>query len=226
MIKPEFFDDPDVGELSPLARLLFIGMWLQADREGRLKDDMRQLKARIFPYDAVDVEALAVELHGKDMIRRYQDVEKHDRFIWIRNFLKHQRPHPKEPPSLIPICDNGDGKKHGEPCKKTEGTSDPLESKDSGSFNLDPLESNGTRNLEIRTVPAALPAKSSNGSDRTPAQNIKVITKIAHEVLNQNGHRADTDAIEAVKQLCAKRHIAYDSTVIRKALDSAEAQSA
>lgn len=144
MIKPEFFDDPDVAELTPLARLFFIGLWIQADREGRLVDDMRRLKARLFPYDDVDLELLAVELHGKDMIRRYRDAENHGKFIWVRNFTKHQRPHPKEPQSLIPECHNGAGKRNGEPCKNTGRTSE------SGVLILDPLESNGTRNLESK----------------------------------------------------------------------------
>ena len=61
MIKPEFFDDPAVADLSPHARLFFIGLWLHADREGCLEDDMRRLKAKIFPYDEVNCEALAVE---------------------------------------------------------------------------------------------------------------------------------------------------------------------
>ena len=118
MIKPDFFDDPDVADVSLAARLFFIGLWTQADKEGRLVDDMRRLKARIFPFDDVDVEALAGELHGKDMIRRYLAGEKHG-YIWIRNFTRHQRPHPKEPASLIPPCENGAGKRNGEPGKET-----------------------------------------------------------------------------------------------------------
>ena len=124
-IKPEFFDDPDVGDLSPWARLLFIGLWTQADRDGRLVADWRRLKARLFPFDAKcpDLSRLAVELHGKDMIRRYQD--SHGRsLIWIRNFTKHQRPHPKEAQSLIEPCPNGDGKLHGSPLKETASKPD------------------------------------------------------------------------------------------------------
>ena len=30
-IKPEFFDDPKIGRLSPLARLAFIGLLTQSD---------------------------------------------------------------------------------------------------------------------------------------------------------------------------------------------------
>jgi hypothetical protein len=154
MVKPEFFDDPQVGELSPLARLFFIGLWTQADREGRLIDDPRRLKARLFPFDDVDVDKLATELHQKDMIRRYktrQAVDKHGEplkntaFIWIRKFTLHQRPHPKEPESVIPACENGAGKINGEPWKNI---SDPSESGvlilDSGVLNTE----SGTRNLE------------------------------------------------------------------------------
>ncbi len=140
MIKPEFFDDPDLADLSMAARLLFIGLWLQADSAGRLADDTRRLKVRVFPYDNIDVEALAVELHGKDMIRRYQDNAGRGQ-IWIKNFLKHQRPHPKEPASLIEPCPRGAGKINGEPCKETAGMPE------SGSLDLLILDS-GTRKLE------------------------------------------------------------------------------
>ena len=35
-IKPEFFTSDDICALSPLARLLYVGLWCEADREGRL----------------------------------------------------------------------------------------------------------------------------------------------------------------------------------------------
>lgn len=123
MMKPEFFDDPDIAELSLAARLFFVGLWTQADRAGRLVDDVRRLKARIFPYDDLDVEALAVELHGKDMIRRYLDADGRG-YIWIRSFEKHQRPHPKEPASVIPEWTTHAVKRNGMPCKNMEGTSE------------------------------------------------------------------------------------------------------
>ncbi len=206
MIKPEFFDDPVIAELTPMARLFYIGLWLQADRAGRLVDDARRLKARIFPYEAVDCDALAAELDTLRLIRRYIGSDDR-RYIWIRTFVKHQRPHPKEPESLIPAF----GEKHGEPWKKTEGTSE------SGVLVLD----SGVLNTEsgIRTAPTAPPL-------RLPVENIKVITRLAHEVLKaHNGHQLnDADLCEELKTLCAKHRVAYDATVVRKALDSAEIQ--
>lgn len=101
MIKPEFFDDPEIGDLSFPARLFFIGLWTQADRAGRLREDFRRLKARLFPFDPdVQIEALLVELTAKDMVRRYQD-RAGTHLIWVRNFQKHQRPHVKEQESVI-----------------------------------------------------------------------------------------------------------------------------
>jgi hypothetical protein len=60
----------------------------------------------------------------------------------------------------------------------------------------------------------------------SPVENIKIITKLAHEVLRGlNGHAyLGADVVEDIKTLCAKRKIAYDAEVVRKALDSAEVQ--
>tara|TARA_R110000787_G_scaffold250297_1_gene355930 strand:+ start:10195 stop:10974 length:780 start_codon:yes stop_codon:yes gene_type:complete len=108
-IKPEFFDDPDIGDLSPFARLLFIGLWVQADREGRLVDDHRRLKIRLLPFDDVDVEGLLAELSSKGMILRYQDSAGVS-LIWVCRFLKHQRPHIKENASVLTPCTEKPGK--------------------------------------------------------------------------------------------------------------------
>jgi hypothetical protein len=57
-IKPEFWKSEHLADLPPFARLLFIGLWNCADREGRLEDRPKRLKAELFPYDDVDVDAL------------------------------------------------------------------------------------------------------------------------------------------------------------------------
>jgi hypothetical protein len=53
-----------------------------------------------------------------------------------------------------------------------------------------------------------------------PDDNVGVITRIAHEVIDQIGPQHE-DLADAIKGLCARRHIAYDSTVVRKAIESA-----
>jgi len=102
-IKPSFFDNELLGGLSPLTRLLFIGLWGQADRAGRLEDRPLRLKKNILGYDDVtvaDVDSMLEALNINGFIIRYQVGEK--RYIQVTKFAKHQNPHIKEKPSEIP----------------------------------------------------------------------------------------------------------------------------
>ena len=58
-IKPEFFTSDDICALSPLARLLYVGLLCEVDREGRLvwspgvppdRDGADQWRARLWRY--------------------------------------------------------------------------------------------------------------------------------------------------------------------------------
>ena len=101
-IKPEFFFDEELAELPDQTRLFFIGLWTQADREGRLEERAPKLKAQLFPYEKADAECMLGELHPK-FILRYTLAGR--AYIQIVNFLKHQRPHHTEPESDIPSAD-------------------------------------------------------------------------------------------------------------------------
>ena len=101
-IKPGFFKNESLGEIDPLARLLFIGLWCMADKEGRLEDRPKRIKAEILPYDSSNVEKLLEQLRAAQFIVRYGDEETGRRFIQIHNFVKHQNPHKNEKPSEIP----------------------------------------------------------------------------------------------------------------------------
>lgn len=105
-IKPGFFKSEGLASCSPYARLLFIGMWCMADREGKLEDRPLRFKAEIFPYENVNIEKLINELTAKtdcdgepSFIRRYGDKKK---YIHIIHFLSHQNPHIREQASAIP----------------------------------------------------------------------------------------------------------------------------
>lgn len=99
-IKPSFFTNEDLAELPFATRLLFIGLWTLADREGRLEDRPKKVKMAVFPGDSVDVDRGLEELHQRRFILRYQ-VEG-AAFIQILAFEKHQNPHHREPASTIP----------------------------------------------------------------------------------------------------------------------------
>ena len=99
-IKPAFFLNEDLVEMPFEVRLLFIGLWTVADREGRLADRPKHIKMAVFPADEGDVDKGLQMLADAKLINRY--VVKNERFIEIPNFLKHQTPHYKEKASLIP----------------------------------------------------------------------------------------------------------------------------
>lgn len=101
-IKPEFFTSEDICALSPLARLLYIATWLEADREGRLEWKPRTWKIRYFPVDDLDVDATAGELVERRLIVRYGDG-----FAWIPSFAKHQIVNNREAESRLPDPQNG-----------------------------------------------------------------------------------------------------------------------
>ncbi len=99
-IKPGFFTNDDLGEMDPLARLLFAGMWTIADRAGRLEDRPKKIKAEVLPYDNCDADAYLSQLADRGFILRYEFEGK--RYIQILAWKKHQNPHCKEGPSTIP----------------------------------------------------------------------------------------------------------------------------
>jgi hypothetical protein len=99
-IKPGFFTNEDLVALPATARLFFQGLWCWGDREGRLEDRPGRLKLEILPADDVDADELLARLAERGFIVRYEVDGR--RLIQVVNFRKHQNPHIKEPPSVLP----------------------------------------------------------------------------------------------------------------------------
>lgn len=99
-IKVGFFRNEELVEVSPLGRLLFIGLWCLADRKGLLEDRPKKIKLEVIPYDVVDCNKLLQELHTHGLISRYSVNGKN--YIAIPKFLRHQRPHQNEKSSELP----------------------------------------------------------------------------------------------------------------------------
>ncbi len=110
IIKPDFYTDEALARCSAYARLLFPGLWMLADKRGRLKDQPEVIRGAIFPYEPeTDVDRLLVELDAGGLVQRYEVEGRH--FVWIPAFEKHQRPHPKEVESVIPAAPKFRGKR-------------------------------------------------------------------------------------------------------------------
>ena len=97
-IKPEFYSDDKIIELTHSARLFFIGMWTFSDDTGVIQNKPRMLKAQIFPADDIsvdDVQDILRMLYECDLIV-YNDDQT---LIRIKGFLSHQkidRPQPSK----------------------------------------------------------------------------------------------------------------------------------
>src|SRR5262249_21781191 len=102
-IKPEFWSSLTVARLSVNARLTFIGLWNYVDDCGRAKDDVRLVKAAVWPLDdsatSKRIEGWLSEIAGQSLIVRYEVEGK--RYREITNWKEHQKvDHPK--PSMFP----------------------------------------------------------------------------------------------------------------------------
>ena len=96
-IKPEFFTSEDIVSLSPLARLLYIAIWCEADKEGRMAWKPLTFKLRYFPADDCDINSLCEELTARNLVVPYGNG-----YAYIPSFKAHQHINPRESASQIP----------------------------------------------------------------------------------------------------------------------------
>lgn len=96
-IKPEFFTSEDIVSLSPLARLLYIAIWCEADKEGRLVWKPVTFKLRYFPGDNCDIQAMCKEIIDAGLVVLYGEG-----FAVVPSFKAHQHINPRESESNLP----------------------------------------------------------------------------------------------------------------------------
>jgi hypothetical protein len=99
-VKPDFFTSEDIVALSPLARLLYIATWLEADREGRMVWRPGTLKLRYLPGDECSVDDLAGELIDRGLVVLYE--ADGQQLAYIPTFTRHQIINNRETPSILP----------------------------------------------------------------------------------------------------------------------------
>lgn len=159
-IKPGFFTNDELAECHPLGRLLFAGLWTIADKEGRLDDRPKKIKAMLLPFDEADCDALLQQLNDHKFIIRYR--VNGECYIQISNWKKHQNPHCKEAASEIPAPTENDKSTGQEQCK--EDTEE--EKKDSESIqdveNKGAPELHGTSMVQESVENSLNPADSLN----------------------------------------------------------------
>ena len=94
-IKPGVFENEILGSGPAEASLLFMGLWLLADRKGIVENRPLRIRAQIFPYRfELDIGATLRFLIENEFLTSYQSGGI--QLLHITNFLKHQNPHIKE----------------------------------------------------------------------------------------------------------------------------------
>lgn len=97
-IKPEFFRDVDMAELSIEARYLYAGMWPWMDRQGVIEADPRVHRANVFPHDekitAQKVQGWLNELIQNSFVVKFSWQGKE--LLYCPTFILHQRLFPDE----------------------------------------------------------------------------------------------------------------------------------
>jgi len=104
-IKPGFFKNEELASCSLYARLLFIGLWCMADRDGRMEKRPLRIKAEVFPYDSLDINGELTVLERSGFVQTY--VVNGKEYLQVVNFLEHQRPHHTEAKSKLPTIPVG-----------------------------------------------------------------------------------------------------------------------
>jgi len=106
LINPEFFLHEGLGRCSPHARLLFIALWTQADREGRLRWLPLRIHGETFPHEPkLSIDALGQELREAGVLVLYSIGSK--RLAWLPKFTTWQNPHRNETVSKLPPPPDG-----------------------------------------------------------------------------------------------------------------------
>jgi len=88
-IKPEFWTDEKVVAVSPLARLVFIGLWNFVDDHGRIPYSPLRLKMQILPADSADFPQLLAEISEIGLVTIYAVDDK--QYLQVNGFDKHQK---------------------------------------------------------------------------------------------------------------------------------------
>jgi hypothetical protein len=192
LLKPGFFTNEHLARLPVRARLLFAGLWLLADREGRIEYRPERIKAAIFPYERVRIEPLIRCLTDAGFVKSYHGV--YTRCLALPTFAKNQHPHAKEPASLLPAPPIEPRSDRDETCTR------PADTDTDTDIDQDQDQPAASR-------PVRIPFKR--------------YAAIGAHVLDVRPPTTDLGELaERFKTICARQHLPYDAAITQKAIDA------
>jgi hypothetical protein len=192
LLRPGFFENEELAALPPHARLLFEGLWLMADRAGRLKDRPPVIRATLFAFEPdVNVDLLLTMLHRSGFVQRYRG-SKGVKCVQVVNFATHQHPHKREPHTTLPAARKSPGRAQEKP-------------------GLSPVDTN--TDTDTNTYKPASPPVPFRVYAAIAA---RVLTETADLDLDPG------TLAEELKRAYAKQLLPYDATIVQKAMDAAQ----
>ena len=91
-IKPEFWTSEQIAECSPIARLLFVGIWNFCDDHGLHPASVKRLKMEVFPSDPLAdnaIQEMVDELESAGLLHSYDAAGKG--YWQVTGWAKHQK---------------------------------------------------------------------------------------------------------------------------------------
>ena len=162
-IKASFFTSDDIVSLSPLARLLYIALWTEADREGRLTWRPGNFKLRFLPGDHCDINDLCGELVESGLVVLYSVAGK--MLAEIPTFTRHQLINNRERASTIPARDTDATVTRGDASStRDDATGTPLVGKERRGSNP-PSQGGDTTSTTEKGEIGATARKIGNGGN-------------------------------------------------------------
>lgn len=118
MIDPNFWQSEDVSKLSIRQRLLLIGLFSNADDEGKLRGNPAYVRSAIFPYEDFTLSEIEEDLNKIESICSIQQYEvegsKYIRLINWKKFQRVDKPQSSVIPDHINIHSDNDSKNDSE----------------------------------------------------------------------------------------------------------------
>lgn len=194
----------EAGPLAEFCQALYPLLVAHADDHGRLEGSVFHVKHAIEPTSprtAMEFKAALLALQIVGLVDWYVVDSKY--YLQVVEFKRHQPGLKQDRPSRLPGPELAHRMTPADSVERRETPRDAARTEE----NLSELKV---------TEP-----KKYSGADapRTPDENFRIITKIAHEVMDL-GTPKDCWP-EDVKGLCGRRKIEYDSIVVQKAIESA-----
>ena len=109
-VKPEFWQDEDLAEISETARLVAIGLLNCADDEGFFNANEKLIKSSLFPLTepSLSIHVCFKQLVECGYLKLYACIEGKKTYGHVVNFSKHQKVNRPSPSRIKPLVDFSD----------------------------------------------------------------------------------------------------------------------